>query len=415
MASEITMPVVGLMMDTGTITKWLKKEGDTVTKGEEISEMETEKMSSPIESPADGVLLKIIAPEGSELPPGALLGIIGQPGEDISSFTGSPVPAIASAQPPTSAPANAVATPVAETQAVKPAGQVGLVRISPLAKKIARDNGFDYTVLVGSGPQGRIVRKDVEQALASGPVVAPAAVAIPATTIMPQDGDEVIPYSGMRKAIGENMSRSWQVAPRVTHNTSVDIRRLLEVRAMINAGREKENKVSITDLLVRIVAKSLKMCPFMNASLSGNQIIRHGAINVGVAVAVDRGLVVPVIKWADKKNLDQVNAELRQLAGKARDIGLSAEDMQGGTFTISNLGAYNSVDHFSPIINQPESAILGIGRTVDTLALVDGEVVSRPMMGLSLTFDHRVIDGAPAANYLRILMDIIEDPIKYLL
>lgn len=415
MAFEITMPVVGLMMDTGTITRWLKKEGDAVTKGEEISEMETDKMSSPIEAPADGVLLKILAPEGTELPPGALLGFVGNPGEDVGVLvSGGATRAAVPAQ---------VETPGAfgpgafepGTQAATQCEKGGLVRISPLAKKIARDNGLEYSALTGSGPQGRIVRKDVEQALAAVPVVAPIAAPAPVAAVMPCEGDEVIPYSGMRKAVGENMSRSWQVAPRVTHNTNVHIGKLLEVRAMINEGREKEKTVSVTDLLVRVVARSLKLCPFMNASLSGNRIIRHGAINIGVAVAVERGLVVPVIQWADKKTLDQVRAEIRQLAEKARNGGLAAEEMQSGTFTISNLGAYNSVDHFSPIINQPESAILGVGRTVDTLALVNGVVVSRPLMGLSLTFDHRVIDGAPAAEYLRVLMDIIEDPIKYLL
>jgi len=411
-AFEIKMPVVGLMMDTGIITRWIKKEGDVVKKGEEISEMETDKMSSPIEAPGDGVLLKIIAPEGSELPPGALLGIIGQPGEDIGTITSE-------AAPVELEPGKETALASAKTEApfLRQIEKVGLVRISPLAKKIAREHDLDYAAITGSGPLGRIVRKDVDQALfAAKPAAAISpTISAPAVADMPQNGDEIIPYTGMRKAIGENMSRSWQIAPRVTHHTSVDISKLKELRTMINESREKENQVSVTDLLIRVVAKSLKLRPFINASLADNQIIRHTAINIGVAVAVERGLVVPVIKDADKKNLDQVHSELRLLAEKAKESRLSAEEMQGGTFTISNLGAYNSVDHFSPIINQPESAILGVGRTVDTLAMEGEIIVSRPTMGLSLTFDHRVIDGAPAAEYLRVLMDIIENPIKYLL
>lgn len=410
MAYEVRMPVVGLMMDQGLLGEWNVNEGDTVKKGDEVCSMETDKMSSPIEAPGDGILLKIVAPAGSELPPGALLGVIGEQGEDISAILAKKdeVPDAEGEKKEEAKTENALASVEnirEEKDIVK-----GRVKISPLAKKIALQNEIDYKTLKGTGPQGRIVRKDVEAAIESrNSTAGPSMVRIAAAE------DSYHPYKGMRKAVGENMLKSWGSVPKVTFSGSVDASTFLAVRRMVNEGAAKEEKISVTDMLVKAAARSLELQPGINASLEGDQILVHGNVNIGVAVAVERGLVVPVLKDANLKSLRQISTELKVLIDKARANKLTAEDMQGGTFTISNLGGYRSVDYFTPIINQPESAILGVGRTVDTPVAVNGNVEIRPMMGLSFAADHRVIDGAPAAEYLRCLMDIIENPMKYLL
>lgn len=215
--------------------------------------------------------------------------------------------------------------------------------------------------------------------------------------------------------IGDNMSRSWTSIPRVTQQTSVDVFNLLELRKMVNEDADEKSKVSITDLLVKIVAKAIEMRPFMNAALDGSTIKIFKEIHIGVAVALEQGLVVPVVKHANQKGLLQISSEIKELARKARENRLSLDEMSNGTFTLTNLGAYRSVEFFTPIINAPQAAILGIGRIVERPAVVNGQIAPRPMMGLSLVHDHRVIDGAPAAEFLAVLMNLVEKPVKALL
>jgi pyruvate dehydrogenase E2 component (dihydrolipoamide acetyltransferase) len=221
---------------------------------------------------------------------------------------------------------------------------------------------------------------------------------------------EVIPYEGMRRAIGDNMANSWAIAPKVTHHTSVDMTELLALRQKINTGVKDKDKVSVTDLIVKAVARALEIKPKINVTLDGEEIRVLQDINVGVAVALDDGLVVPVVRNADRKKLAQISKEIKDLAKRARRNKLEPDEMTGGTFTITNLGAFGSVDWFTPIINQPESAILGLGRTVERPVAVDGQIVIRPMMALSFAFDHRVIDGAPAAEFLGVLIGLLENP-----
>lgn len=380
MAAPITMPKLGLSMKTGTVAKWLKNEGDSVKKGEAVVEIMTEKITNAVESPADGVLLKIVAPKGAKLPIGALLGVVGAVGEDISALLAA-------------APSGGAAA--------APAAAGGRVKISPAARKLAEENGIDYTRLTGTGPEGRITREDVEKAIAEG---VPGAEERPTL--------EVIPYEGMRRAIGENMANSWNIAPKVTHHTSVDLSKLLALRRDINEGVKERDKVSITDLLVKAVARALEMRPRINVTLDGDQIKVLKDINIGVAVALEDGLIVPVVHNANQKSLYEVSKEVKDLAKRARRGKLEPDEVTGGSFTITNVGAYGSVDWFTPIINQPESAILGVGRTVEKPVVVAGQVAIRPMMGLSLAFDHRVIDGAPAAEFLKVLIDLIENPHK---
>ncbi|MGB9791916.1 MAG: dihydrolipoamide acetyltransferase family protein [Thermacetogeniaceae bacterium] len=385
MATAVRMPKMGLTMKTGTVAKWLKNEGDRVKKGEPLVEIMTEKITNTIEAPVDGVLLKIVAPKGAKLPIESLLAVIGEEGEDISALL---------AEAPAGAGAVSSAGPSAPAAGER-------VKISPAARKLAEEHGIDYRRIKGTGPEGRITREDVERAIAEG---VPPADERPVL--------EVIPYEGMRKAIGDNMAYSWSVAPKVTLHTSVDLSGLLALRKSINDGVKERDKVSITDLLVKAVARALQIKPRMNVTLDGEEIKVLRDINIGVAVALPDGLVVPVIRNADQKSLHQVSRELKDLAKRARRNKLQPDELTGGTFTITNLGAYGSVDWFTPIINQPESAILGVGRTVEKPVVVDGEIVVRPVMGLSLAFDHRVIDGAPAAEFLKVLIDLIEKPHK---
>lgn len=376
---------MGLTMSLGTVGKWLKKENEQVKKGEGILEVTTEKLTNTVEASADGILLKILVPEGEEVSIGTLLGLIGEPGEkaeDQGAIEERPVQHVEEK-----------------------------VKITPSARKLAAEQGFDYSRLAGTGPGGRITREDIERAIVG------AAPVPEEKTAFTEKNDilELIPYTGMRKAVGDNMSRSWAVVPKVTHHVSADISKVLALRKTINEGREEKEKISLTDLLVKITAKVLEMKPGINVVLDGNQIKVLKNINIGVAVALDKGLVVPVINDANKKPLSQISREIKDLAKKARENRLSIEDMSGGTFTISNLGAYGSVDWFTPIINQPEAAILGVGRIVDSPVIRDGQVVSRPLMGLSFAFDHRIIDGAPAAEFLAVLLQLLEKPSKVLI
>lgn len=410
MAIEVRMPKMGLTMTTGTVAKWLKKEGDAVNKGEELLEVATEKITNTIEAPADGILLRIAAPEETELPIGGLLGYIGQAGEKIELAGVSQ-----QLEKAEQAPEREV---YQESPATRSAGAGERVKITPAAAKLAKEMGMDYTRIAGTGPGGRITREDVENAAAQSQVpAAPAEKPVCKETADPGGAPlyDLIPYSGMRKAIGDNMSRSWAAAARVTHHATVDISKLLEFRKMINEDMDSEGKVSITDLLIKITARALEARPDINVTLDGSNIKIMKDINIGVAVALEKGLVVPVVKNANKQSLFQVSAAVRDLARKARENRLGMAEMSGGTFTITNLGAYGSVDFFTPIINQPESAILGIGRTVETPVAIEGQILVRPMMGLSLAFDHRVIDGAPAAEFLAVLIKLLEKPAKAVL
>ncbi|HWR05883.1 dihydrolipoamide acetyltransferase family protein [Sporomusa sp.] len=395
MATEVNMPKLGLSMKEGTVGKWLINEGDPVKKGDALLEVMTDKIANKIDAPADGVLLKIVANKKAKLPIGGLLGVIGNAGEDISELLRSAANSTARVAP---AGKTTGGQPARKAVAAVPGARV---KISPAARALAEANAIDYTVIAGTGPEGRIVREDVEQAIANASAAADDRAVI-----------EVIPYEGMRQAIGENMANSWAVAPKVTHHVGVDLSALQVLRATINADVKDTEKISVTDILVKAVAKALQAHPRINSTLSGDEIRVLQDINVGVAIAIPDGLVVPVVKNANQKSLADVSKQIKDFAKRARKNKLDPEEMTGGTFTITNLGGYGSVDYFTPIINQPESAILGVGRTVRQPAVQGEQIVIKPIMGLSLAFDHRVIDGAPAAEFLALLIKLIEQPHK---
>ena len=412
MAFEVKMPQLGLTMEEGTVTRWVKQEGDVVKTGEVILEITTDKLTSEVESEHDGVLLKIVAQEGEDIPVKGLLAYIGEPGEQVGD--GAPAPAAETPAPVAEAPA---AAPVAA-----PAAAGGRVRISPLARKTAAKLGVDYTAVAGSGPMGRIVRKDI-LAAAEAAKAAPAPAVSPAPEKAPQpvasgsielmDGDEVVKLAGMRKVVAERMTKSAQEIPTVTQNVKIDVTDLMAFRKKIN--NDLGVKYSLNDYVLKATAKALKENKHILVSIDGDKIIKRAHVNIGMAVALEDGLIVPVIKDADKMSLGEISAAARDLAERARTNKLGMDEYKGSTFSISNLGMFG-VETFDPIINQPDSGILGVCAVQDELVMdEEGNISKRQFMRISFTFDHRLIDGATAAKFELAIRELLENPMKILL
>ena len=411
MATPLPMPKLGLTMEEGTILKWRKGEGEAVEKGEIILDIQTDKVEYEVESPGGGLILKTLAGEGAVVPCGTDIAVIGEAGEDISGFEGEPdkapekaEPTVADAPatpPPAPVPAPAPAAPVPAQTA--PAGRVFA---SPAARRVARELGIDYRVLTGSGPGGRIVQADVRAAAASGLPAAPAAAASGPAAVASST-----PLAGMRKIIADRMLASWSQVPRITMQAEVDLTNLLAVREASRQAWENDLgvRVSINDLILFYTARAVRRCPAVNVRLTENALEQMRDVNIGVAVAVDQGLMVPVIRGADQKSIDAISRESRALAEAARAGALGLDALAGGTFTISNLGAYG-VDHFSAIINHPESAILSVGAARERAVVRNGEVVARTTAYVGINADHRLVDGAPAAEFLATLKDMLEHP-----
>ena len=405
MAFEVKMPQLGLTMEEGTVTKWVKQEGDTVKAGDVILEITTDKLTSEVESEHDGVLLKIVAQEGEDIPVKGLLAYIGEAGEQVGDAPAAKAeaPAAEAAAP---VPAAAPAAPVAPV-----AG--GRIRISPLAKKTAAKLGVDYTTVAGSGPLGRIVQKDIlaaAEAAKAAPAPAAQAAAEKAapkkTALELMDGDEVVKLAGMRKVVSERMTKSAQEIPTVTQNVRIDVTELMAFRKKIN--NDLGVKYSLNDYVLKATAKALKNNKHILVSLDGDQ-------NIGMAVALEDGLIVPVIKDADKMSLGEISEAARDLAERARTNKLSMDEYKGSTFSISNLGMFG-VETFNPIINQPDAGILGVCAVQDELVMdAEGNITKRQFMRISFTFDHRLIDGATAAKFELAIRDLMEHPMQILL
>ncbi len=405
MATEIIMPQLGLTMEEGTIAKWIKQVGDKVSVGDVLVEITTDKLSSEIESEVEGVLLKIVAQEGEDIPVKGLLAIIGAEGEQVGAAS---APAAKKEEVQTEAPKAEAAAPKAASVT-----EGGRVKASPLAKKIASELGVDLSTVAGSGPNGRIVQKDVLAAEVSTAVVekaAPEVKAAPAAApVQPANADVVKPLTNMRKVIAKRMQQSKNTAPHVTITTEVNVDKTIALRSKLNA-KNADVRFSYTDILVKMCATALRNYPKINASITEDSMIFHDKINIGVAVALDDGLIVPVVSNADRKGLKAITKETKDLINKARTNTLSPDEMSGATFTISNLGSYD-IDGFTPVINLPEAAILGVGRIVKKpIVNENDEIVPASMMVLSMSFDHRVVDGAQAAEFLKALKGYLEDP-----
>ncbi len=436
MATPVLMPLMGMTMEEGIVSSWLVEDGATVTKGQPILEFETDKINATVEAPEDGVLGGIAAQPGDAVPVQGTLAYILEPGEEPPAAEAAPAaapepapaPAPAPAAPPPApaapppAPAPAAAPVVAATPA--PAAADGRVMSSPLARRIARELGVALAGLVGSGPGGRVIERDVREAAAAAPVAAPAvavapaiapAPAVPMPAVAAATGEpaagSTIPVTGVRKVIAERMLQSLQETAQVTLVTEADGRRFHELRTELAARHEPTLgfKISYNDLLIRVCAHALREHTRANASLEGDVIRLHDSVNVGLAIEAGGDLVVANVKQADRKSLVEIASDVRGVVDRARANQLALDDITGGTFTISNLGLYG-IDAFTPVLNPPESAILGVGALREKAVARDGEVVAQLSVTLSLTFDHRVIDGAPAARFLARIRELIEQP-----
>ncbi len=402
MAVEVVMPKFGLTMIEGTIQKWFKAEGEPINTGEPLFEVETEKVLYEVEAPAAGTVAKLLYPIEAVVAVGLPVAVIAEPGENVAEVAarydgGAPAAQAAAASPP----------PAAESPAPTVASASGRregAPVTPAARKLAEEHKLDLSRVVGTGPGGRITREDVQKAIddaARAPVRAPTPTT-PAPAAPPALAAQALPLRGIRKVIAERMHRSLQNSAQLTITTEVDITQLVDRRQAV----QREFNATYTDFIIQACAHALKQHPRMNAALDSDTIQILDYVSVGVAVALDEGLIVPVIHNTDKKSLKDIAQEARNLAEKARANKLTLEEVAGGTFTVSNLGMYG-VDGFTPILNTPQTGILGVGRIVEKPVIYRGEVTKRSMVVLSLTFDHRVIDGAPAGAFLQTVADLL--------
>ncbi|WP_297980966.1 dihydrolipoamide acetyltransferase family protein [uncultured Oscillibacter sp.] len=416
MAFEVLMPQLGLTMEEGTVSQWIKHEGDEVKTGDVILEITTDKLTNEVTSEHDGVLLKIVAQEGEDIPVKGLLAYIGQPGEAVG---GASAPAAADSAASAAEAAAVAAVPAAAAVPVA-AANGARIRISPLARKTAAKLGVDYSNIAGSGSSGRITQKDIlaaaeaqKNAPAAAPAAAASAPAPKAGSLELMEGDTVIKLAGMRKVVSQRMWASHNEIPPVTQNIKVDVTALMKFRKMLLA--ETGKKYSVNDLVLKATAKCLRQHPEMLVSLDGDQIIQRAHVNLGMAVALDAGLIVPVIRDADKLSLDALSAAAKDLASRAKENKLGADEYKGSTFTVSNLGMFG-IETFTPIINQPDAAILGVCAIHDELDLDgEGKLFKKQVMRLSCTLDHRLLDGSVVAKFEMDLRDLLEKPMSILL
>jgi pyruvate dehydrogenase E2 component (dihydrolipoamide acetyltransferase) len=397
MSSQITLPRLGQGMESGTIVRWLKAEGDTVEKGEPLYELDTEKVTQEVEADSSGTLLKILAGEGEEIEVGKTIAVIGEPGEEVSEpeAESPPEPAAEELEPgPTPEPAPA---PRSENG--------GRVKASPLARRIARERGIDLASIHGTGPEGRIVAEDVERAEKAAPEPAAAPSTPPAAT-----GEvEVVQLRGMRKAIARRMTEAWE-APVFQITMTADMTAAIRLReGLVARMGEGDAKPTYSDILTKVCAVALMRHRAVNALFAGEEVHLMPTANVGIAVAVPGGLLVPVLRSCETKTIPQLADERADLVARTRDGGLRQEDLEGGTFTISNLGMYG-VERFVAVLNPPQAAILAVGAIEERAVVRDGEVAARPVLELTLTCDHRSVDGATASEFLRTVKQFLEEP-----
>jgi pyruvate dehydrogenase E2 component (dihydrolipoamide acetyltransferase) len=399
MAGEVKLPRLGQGMETGTIVRWLKSEGDTVEKGEPLYEVDTDKATQEVEAEASGVLLAIAVAEG-EVPVGRTVGVIGEPGEPVTIESAAPAPEAAEPAPPTPADESTLSAVINGARDET----TGRVKASPLARRMARERGLELGELTGTGPDGRIVAEDVERA---GMTAAQSAPAAPAVPVQVPDDVESVPLTNIRRTIARRLTEAWQV-PVFQLTVSIE---MTQANTLIERSREldPEVRVTVTDLLAKVCARALMRHPEVNVQFAGESLLRFPSANVGIAVAAPQGLVVPVIHAVERLSLTEVALRRAEIVQRARDAALQVADIEGGTFTISNLGMFG-IEQFTAVLNPPQAAILAVGATVERPVAVDGEVAVRPMMAVTLTVDHRAVDGAPAADFLRTVKTFLEDP-----
>jgi pyruvate dehydrogenase E2 component (dihydrolipoamide acetyltransferase) len=427
-----------MTMKQGKLAKWFKQEGDTVRKGDPLFEVETEKITNTVQSVASGILFQIVIQVGETVPVGAVLALVADEGETPERIEGikvGEVEDVEAAPAGKAAPAKAEATDEKKYVLASPAakrlakelgvdlasvpgtGKEGRVteddvktfheegppvpKITPVAAEMARQAGLDLGAIVGSGEGGKITKEDVERAISS-PAAAPGAPSAPPKSV---------PFAGMRRAIADNMHASLQNSAQLTLMTEVDVTEMVHFRDLLREEHKKDDsvRVSYNDIIIYTVARVLKRFPYMNSTLAGEEILLHDRVDIGMAVALPDGLIVPKVRNADRKGILEIGREAREVAKKAREGALSMDEVTDGTFTISNMSMLG-VDGFTPIINPPEVAILGVGRVVEKPGVKNGQVEIRSYMTLSLTIDHRVVDGAPGGEFLQSLARHLEQP-----
>lgn len=409
MATRVIMPKLGMTMTEGTVVRWRKKEGDRVEKGEVILEIMSEKIEYEVEAPADGVLARIMGEEEEVYPIGATLAVITAEGEEVPEEFLKEAPA--PRQGGAAAGVERARAPAAPPRVVTRApGE--RVKVSPAARKMAQEMEVDVETLVGSGPGGRIVKEDVMRAAQEG---APAAVEAAPAPVSDIEVLDVIPLKGVRKVIAQRMQQSWDNTPRVTEVMEVDMTAAEAFRRENLPGWEKGFGVRVTfnDIIVKAVAMALVEHPLLNSTIADGEVRRLKEINIGVAVAIDEGLIVPVVQHADQKTLVELARETRDLADKAREGRLTPDDVARRTFSITNLGAFG-VEVFTPIVNFPDNAILGVGKITRKPVVIEDEIAVRSVMYLSLVFNHKVVDGVPAARFLGRVKELLQDPERLL-
>jgi len=432
----VEMPKMGDSMEEGKILRWIKKEGEPVKKGEMLAEVETDKVNIEIEAFASGILRKIIVPEGTAAPVGSKIALIGASDEPLPGNlgeNGAGVQTSANSEPqvkdvPSQVP---VGVNTLSSSGITTSGTQGRIFISPLARRLAAENHLDYATVQGTGPNGRIIKMDIEAALKrQPPAITPAPVPA-AEPVMPLgaqpvpaapepalaaaiDSNEVveIPLTAMRRTIARRLSQSMQTSPHFYVTSVIDTDKLAAFRQQINeyaANDPSPVKVSFNDLIVKAVAKALLRIPQVNVSFAEDRLLQKKQVHIGVAVALEQGLIVPIVRNADQRGILDIARETQRLAEAAREGKIRPEEFSGGTFTVSNLGMFD-VDSFTAVINPPESAILAVGSITPTPAVVDGQVVVRNRMKVTLSSDHRAIDGAIAARFLQEVKRLLEEP-----
>ncbi len=429
MATQIIMPKLGMAMTEGTVVKWLKQDGEEVAKGEPVVVVMSKKITYTVEAPASGILRILAGPKETRAV-GQVIGFILSPGEPMPEVEMAPPPVpeaapieVREAAPPPpppapEAPREVRASPAARRLArelgvdltrVRGSGpegriteadvrayheQLQRVQATPLARRIAEEEGLDLSQIPGTGPGGRITEEDVLRAL-EGRKAPPAAP------------PKAIPFTGMRQAIAERMMESLHSMAQLTLTARADVTELAGLRELLS--QRWDTRLSYTDFIIKATALALKEHPILNSALVGEEIVLHGDVHIGVAVALEEGLIVPVVRHADQKSILEIHQAVRDLAERARKGELLVDEVTGSTFTITNLGMYG-IDAFTPVINPPEVAILGVGRAFEELALVNGQIAARSRMVLSLTIDHRIVDGAPGAAFLQTVVRYLEHP-----
>ncbi len=421
MATRIVMSKLSPTMEEGRVLRWLKQEGDPVESGDVVLEVETDKATMEVEAMGSGVLKKILVDENATVPTGTVLAVIAGPDEDISELlaqTRAPAAAATAAGPDgssaTSTPApvetpQAAATAATVITAPAPQHDGGRIKASPLARRMASARGIALNMIQGSGPGGRIIKRDIE---AAGAFAAPAAMTVDVGSDMPYERVEL---SQIRKAIARTLAQSLGPIPHFFLTVEIDVGELLEARAQLNRSLEDTGvKIGVNDILLKVAAQALHEHPDVNVSFAGDHIRRFGRVDVGIAVAVPDGLITPVLRDVAAKGLQQISIESRELIARARDKKLAPEEYQGATFTISNLGMYG-IDEFTAVINPPAATILAVGATKERPVVVDGAIEIRSRMRVTLSCDHRAVDGAMGAEFLATLKGMMENPLRLVL